>query len=278
MSELIKKQKRLKKLSHLFLVAMAVLILVYIGIEPYLLKTFGNVSPFHITLFFFVLLSLSVFFIYQSKYKKLEDYLEKTSDIINDAGFYLTSREEKDIESYSDSVIKDAAETGYKAEYNKEINDFTFSAVLSKQREFIYLISESDIDKNDMIAYLDSAVYDMTAVKLKRKGDAVIMFICDSADESAISYAKERLALQTTRRSFIHFAYAICEVKSKRVYFLGNRADKCQQIIANYAMNCDVPIKDKFIVKEKLEYQKELEKELEGADLNSVKNKIDERL
>ena len=54
--------------------------------------------------------------------------------------------------------------------------------------------------------------------------------------------------------------------------FQGREENKNKTQIANFVMNCEMPVKDKFIHKEKLPYQKELEKKAEKFTLKDFNN------
>ena len=43
-------------------------------------------------------------------------------------------------------------------------------------------------------------------------------------------------------------------------------------MIANYVMNCEIPIKDDFIVKDKLPYQARLEEKMKEFNLKDFNN------
>ena len=56
-----------------------------------------------------------------------------------------------------------------------------------------------------------------------------------------------------------------------RVYFLGNRVSKCQQMIANYVMGCELPIADAN-KGERLPFQDKLEEKMKTFTLAEFKN------
>ncbi|MDE6019383.1 MAG: hypothetical protein K2H01_00075, partial [Ruminococcus sp.] len=56
------------------------------------------------------------------------------------------------------------------------------------------------------------------------------------------------------------------------VYFLGNVQTKCQQMIANFVMNCDLPIKEQYIHKDKLQFQYDLAEKMKDFNLKDFKN------
>ena len=66
-------------------------------------------------------------------------------------------------------------------------------------------------------------------------------------------------------------AYAIAEADTGRVYFLGNRVSKCQQMIANYVMGCELPIADAN-KGERLPFQDKLEEKMKTFTLAEFKN------
>lgn len=271
MREFRNKQKRLKRIMNTVVIATAVYFLVFIGIEPMIAK-------FSDSLFLamgymadvLVVACLIILFTYFSKYGKSDSFLESIEYELSDAGYYITSRPEREQNSYLNAVIKDLREHNFSVDENVTVNDFGFSAIGRKRKEIVYLVDIDRLDKNDVIAYIDSVIYDITAVNVKRKASAVIVFITDKADDGAISLSK--MITPLGKKETIKIANAIVETDTSRVYFLGNKISKHQQMIANYVMNCDVPIKDEFISKEKLPFQDELEDKMKSFNIKDFKN------
>ena len=270
MREFRKKQKRFKIVTNLLVILTAVYILLYIGIQPYLSDSFALWANIGANLM--VIISLAMLFLYISKYSKAEKYIESVEFILSDAGCYLTSREENTAVEYCKAVTSDLKDNGSKLSYGVNCSDFVFEARGMKHKEFFYIASFESVNSNDIIAYTDSAIYDITAGNLKRKGNGVVLFLCEKAEESAIALSKD--ITETGRKGQIKIACAICELSTSKVYFLGNRVTKCQQMIANYVMNCELPIKDKYKVEEKLPFQLQLEEEMKDFDINSFKEKL----
>ena len=153
---------------------------------------------------------------------------------------------------------------------NVSVNDFEFDAIGRKSREVFYIVNIGSLDANDILAYIDCAIYDLTALNVKRRANAVLCFITDKADGSAISLSK--MITPLGKKETIKIANAIVECETGRVYFLGNRVTKAQQMIANYVMNCDLPIKDKYRANEKLPFQAELEEHMKSFNIKDFKN------
>lgn len=265
-----------KKLTRVLLIAMVVFILVFIGIEPALIRHYGNISYFHIALYFIVLLALSALLFYESKYKKIENCHEKMQYVLSDAGYYYTARSEKEPKAFADAIIQDATECGYRVSYHKEAAELEFYAVLQHKKDLMYLVTLEETDKNDMLAYLDSALHDISAVQLQRTGNAVVLFICNHAAEEAVALSKKRTDIQTARHAWLHLAYAICEVPESKVYFLGNKADRCRWLITHFAMHCEVPVPKSYMASQLLPFQEKLTDELAQADEKTVLDKIHE--
>ena len=118
--------------------------------------------------------------------------------------------------------------------------------------------------------YLESVINDITINSLKRKGNVVLCFVTDNAKEDAISLSK--MITPLGKKEKIKIALSICETATGRVYFLGNVQTKCQQMIANFVMNCDVPIKDQYIGKEKLQFQFDIEEKMKNFNITDFKN------
>ena len=263
MRELRKKQARLYKIMKGFLIAAAVVIVVYIGAEPYVAKASQTAAiVMNYVCDALVLGAMFVIFAYYNKYGKSDAFLTRVEHEIDDAGYYLTAREEKTTEQYVDAIFNDLKSCGFAMDKNIEIDDFEFDIRAYKKKEFFYAVQVEALNRDDVLAYSDVAVNDLTVQKLKRKGDCVICFVTDKADDSAIAISK--VITPFGRKEQLKVSYAIAEVQTGRVYFLGNMATKLQQMTANYVMNCDVPIKNEYIGKERLPFQDELEERMKS--------------
>lgn len=272
MKEFRLKQKKLKKIMNIFCIITAVFMFVYIGIEPFLPDIIGSVGTLCVGYAADVLVVVSVvlLFMYFSKYSKSDSFLEYIEYELSDCGCYFTSREQTSITDYMKAVIDDLKSNGFSIETNVEIDGFTFDARAIKGKELFYIVCDDEIDKNDVIAYQQSAIYDITAVNIKRRANAVMLYICDKAEDGAISLSKSITPLG--KKEQIKIANSIVELSSKRCYFLGNKPTKCQQMIANYVMNCALPIKDKFKLNEKLPFQYELEEHMKNFNIKDFNN------
>ena len=270
MNEIRKKQKRIKKIMRIIVVITAVLLLVYIGVAPFLSATPALYTAMNYLCDILVILSLVLVLFYYSRYSKLELFLNDVEGEINDCGYYLTAREEKDVASYYNAILSDLKNAGFSIENNLELSELNFDCRALKAKEFFYLINFDELDKNDVIAYLDSAVYDVTVGNLKRKGNCVVAFICSSVDEDALSLSKAVTAMG--RKNQLKFTVAIVDVLKGRVYFSGSNPTKCQQMTVNYIMKCEVPIPDKFKGEEKLQFQYDLEEKMKNFNINDFKN------
>lgn len=271
MRELRKKQARLYKIMKGFLIAAAVVIVVYIGAEPYVAKASQTAAiVMNYVCDALVLGAMFVIFAYYNKYGKSDAFLTRVEHEIDDAGYYLTAREEKTTEQYVDAMFNDLKSCGFALDKNIEIDDFEFDIRAYKKKEFFYAVQVEALNRDDVLAYSDVAVNDLTVQKLKRKGDCVICFVTDKADDSAIAISK--VITPFGRKEQLKVSYVIAEVQTGRVYFLGNMATKLQQMTANYVMNCDVPIKDEYIGKERLPFQDELEERMKSFTIAEFRN------
>lgn len=271
MRELRKKQARLYKIMKGFLIAAAVVIVVYIGAEPYVAKASQTAAiVMNYVCDALVLGAMFVIFAYYNKYGKSDAFLTRVEHEIDDAGYYLTAREEKTTEQYVDAIFNDLKSCGFAMDKNIEIDDFEFDIRAYKKKEFFYAVQVEALNRDDVLAYSDVAVNDLTVQKLKRKGDCVICFVTDKADDSAIAISK--VITPFGRKEQLKVSYAIAEVQTGRVYFLGNMATKLQQMTANYVMNCDVPIKNEYIGKERLPFQDELEERMKSFTIAEFRN------
>lgn len=270
MREFRKKQKRLYKLMKAIIIVGAAAIFVYIGAKPYVEDVSNTAAMIcNYVCDALVIIIMVVLFTYFSKYGKSDSFLTSIENELSDTGYYFTSRTEKETVSYTNAMLEDFKNCGYMLNSNVEINEFEFDFKAEKKKEFFYCISLDDVDRNDVLAYLDCVIYDITVKNLKRKGNAVLCFITDKAEDDAIALSK--MITPLGKKEQIKIAVAICEVSSGRVYFLGNVKTKCQQLTANFVMNCDVPIKEQYIGKERLPFQDELEEKMKSFNIKDFK-------
>lgn len=271
MREFRKKQKRLFTILKTLVIIGAVFIFIFIGAKPYI----ENVSEAAAAVCsyacdFLAIAVIVVLFLYFTKYGKSDSFLKSVENELADTGYYFTSREETDLKASVDAMFKDLKSCGYAMNSNIEINDFDFDFKANKSKEFFYCTTIENVDRNDILAYIDAVIFDITVKNLKRKGNAVICFVTDKADDDAIALSK--MITKLGKKEQIKIALAICELSSRRVYFLGNEKTKCQQLIANYVMNCNLPIKEQYIGKEKLPFQNELEEKMKSFNITDFKN------
>ncbi len=270
MREFRKKQKRLYNLMKAIIIVGAAAIFVYIGAKPYVEDASTTAAMIcNYVCDALVIIIMVVLFTYFSKYGKSDSFLTSIENELSDTGYYLTSRTEKETVSYTNAMLEDFKSCGYMLNSNVEINEFEFDFKAEKKKEFFYCVSLDDVDRNDVLAYLDCVIYDITVKNLKRKGNAVLCFITDKTEDDAIALSK--MITPLGKKEQIKIAIAICEVSSGRVYFLGNVKTKCQQLIANFVMNCDVPIKEQYIGKERLPFQDELEEKMKSFNIKDFK-------
>lgn len=272
MREFRKKQKRLKKIMNTVVIITAVYLFLYIGAEPIMAKSLGATVTMVIAYIsdFLVVACMAVLFLYFSKYGKSDKFLESVEDELADTGYYFTARQEKDIDSYYSVVVENLRLNNFSVDEKVVVDDFEFTARATKGKSIIYILKEDEVDKNDLIAYQESAIYDVTSINVKRKADVVMLYICNTADDGAVSLSK--MITPLGRKEQIKIANAVVEVSTSRCYFLGNKATKCQQLIANYAMNVALPIDDKYKGKEKLKFQDELEEHMKDFNIKDFKD------
>lgn len=271
MNEIRKKQKKLYKIMKALVIFGAAFIFIFIGLQP-TIKAYNQLLA---TVLMYVcdavVVAVLIFlFSYYSKYGKCDNIMTAIENEINDNGYYLTSRKERENNSYIDAVYHDLKNCGYSMNKDVEIADFEFSFKAMKKKEYFYCADVDGLDKNDVLAYLDTVITDITVNSLKRKGNGVLCLITDKAEDDAISLSK--MITPLGKKEQLKIAIAICELSTGRVYFLGNTETKCQQMIANFVMNCDVPIKEQYICRDKLPFQLDLAEKVKELTLKDIKS------
>lgn len=256
---------------NIILIASAVFLFAYIGVYPMIKDAIGNAGFRALSYFsdILIIVCCAILYVYYSKYGKTDRLLESVENELADNSYYLTSRTEGSIKDYKKAVIEDLRKNGYVIDEKVEIDELEFDAVAYTKKELVYIVTNDIVDKNDLIAYAQSAIYDVTSIKIKRKANVVMLYLCNNADDGAISLSK--MITPLGKKEQIKIANAIVELDTRRCYFLGNMPTKCQQMITNYAMNCNVPIKDEYIGKERLAFQDELEEHMKNFNLKDFK-------
>ena len=261
MRELRKKQKRLFKIMKAVIIFSVAYIVVYMGAYPYILdySRAATVACSYIC-DFLIILSLCLTFIYYGKYGKCDSFLNTIEHEIDDCGYYLLARSERENAEFLAAMQKDFSADGYAINTDVESDDFTFDFTAFKKNEYFYAVEVNDLSREDVIAYIDEVINDLTVHRLKRKGGCVICFVTDKAREGAAALSK--MITPIGKKEQLKIAVAIAEPSENKCYFLGNMQTKCQQLIANYVMRCDIPIKDKYKGERRLAFQDELEERM----------------
>lgn len=271
MREVRKKQKNFYKFLKSLVIFSVIFIFVYIGAQPYV-KSFNETLAVAVNYAcdILVIINLIVIFLYYSKYGKVESFLKDIENELEDAGYYINSRDKESIEQRCVTISNDLEKNGYKMNKLVEVKDFSFDVRAIKGNNYFYIVNIEKVDKNDILAYLDEMIYDLTSNLFRRKGNGVLCFITDTACDDAIEISK--MITPLGRKGQMKIALAIDETDTGNVYFQGREENKNKTQIANFVMNCEMPVNDKFIHKEKLPYQKELEKKAEKFTLKDFNN------
>lgn len=267
--DLVTKKKRLYALMKLFIIIGVLFIVFYIGAKPSIDEWNATVSVIcSYACDVLIIVNLILVFAYYTKYGKCGVVVNNIADEISDCGYYLINSDPTGTDEYIFAVSEKLSESMYSIKSDIELSELDFSFYADKRAEFVYCVSVEQLDRNDVIAYLDAVVNDITYHTLKRKGSGVLLFVTDKADESAISLSK--LIASLGRKSQIRVAIAVAEPSNGKLFYLGNQQTKCQQMIANYAQLAELPIADSLKVNEKLDFQIRLEDKLKTATVNEL--------
>lgn len=271
MRELRKKQKRLYKFMKALIIIGIVTIVVYIGAEPMVAAASNPAAIIcNYVCDFLVVANMIVIFIYYSKYGKSDSFLNTIEHEISDCGYYFIQNEKNTAKEYLEEKLSLLSGNGFAVESNPEIDEFDFAFTAVKRKEFFYFTDIEDLSREDVTAYLDTVVTDITVHKLKRSGNAVVCFVTDKAQEGAVALSK--MITPLGKKEQIKVSVAIVELSSSRCYFLGNMQTKCQQMTASYILNCPVPIPDALKANERLPFQDEIEEKMKQFTVKEFVN------
>lgn len=268
MKEIRRKQKKLFTAMKIIVAVTLVYIVVYIGAQPYI-EAQGSTAAMICSYLSdgLIVASLIVALVYYSKYGKTNAFLNRIEHEIKDCGYYKTDRQPSAPEEYLNSLFDKLKGNGYAVDSNVEYDGLEFSYTAFKRKEFFYVCGIDDLSKDDVLAYLDCAVNDLTVRRLKRAGNCLLVFVTDKAQGGAVALSK--MVCTFGKKEQLKIALAIVEPENERCYFLGNMQTKTQQMAAEYLMNCSVPIPEKLKHNEILPFQKELEKHMEDFTVKS---------
>lgn len=263
------KQKRLKKLMNFSVIFGVLYNLFYIGAKP-AIEAYSTTAAlvFRYLCDIIIIAVLILVFTYYTKYGKCDVILNNIADEISDCGSYYINSEPVETEEYISIIADRLSGSAFSLKKDFELDELDFACYADKRLEFVYCASVEKLDRNDIIAYLDCVVNDITYHTLKRKGNGVLLFVTDEADESAIALSK--LIVSLGRKSQIRLAVAVAEPLNRKLYYLGNQQSKCQQLIANYAQFTELPISDELKSKDKLEFQIRLEEKIKTATISDL--------
>ncbi len=270
MKKFRKKQKTLNRIMRVVLIFAVIFLFVYIGAEPYIAEA-SELWATYINGFCDVLViaAMVLLFIYYDRYSKSDIYLENIEYEISDFGFYYSNREEENAESLVDGIMQDLRQDRYAINSKIQLAGFDFEFYAHTKKEFFFCAYVEDLGKDDVITYLDIAVNHITSANIKR-GSIVMLLITNNVSEGAASLSKVTASLG--RRNQLQANVALLETGSKKCFFLGNKASKCQQMILSYVMLCKSPIDKELRGDEKIEFQKELEEHMETFTIKDYKN------
>ncbi|MCD7723133.1 MAG: hypothetical protein LUH82_04210 [Clostridiales bacterium] len=271
MKEFRKKQKIFSRIMKSFVIFTAAFIFVFIGAEPYVQEASAAAANYISTLCdFLVIAAVVLLFVYYNRYSKCDSFLENIEYEISDWGYYYSQRGENTAGDMAAGILADVKKDGFNVRAKLEIGELDFEFCALKKNEFFYCAYVERAEREDMLAYLDAAINDVTVANLKRKGSLVLCIVTDKAEDSAIALSKTTVPLG--KKEQLKAVYSIIETGSKKCYFLGNKPSKCQQIILSYIMKCKSPIDSGLKGERQLEFQRELEKHMESFDLKAFKD------
>ena len=132
-----KKQKNFYKFLKCLVIFSVIFIFVYIGAEPYVKAYSANLAVgVNYACDILVIANLIVIFLYYSKYGKVESFLKDIENELEDAGYYISSREKENINDRCDTICKDLENNGYKISKNVDVKDFLFNVRALKGKNY----------------------------------------------------------------------------------------------------------------------------------------------
>ncbi len=268
MKEIRKKQKKLLKIMKFAVAVALVYFVVYVGARPYI-ESASSITAIicsyvNDTL---VIACLVLVLVYYSKYGKSNAFLTRIECEINDCGYYYTQNTPKDRTEFINELVGSFKNNGFAVNSKVEFEELEFDYTAIKRKEFFYVIDVDSLSREDVLAYLDVVVNDLTVRNLKRSGNCIICFVTDNAEDGAVALSK--MVCTFGKKEQLKIALAVVEPENSKCFFLGNMQTKCQRLVADYIMRSPTPIPESLMHKERLPFQDELEKHMEEFTLKA---------
>lgn len=271
MREFRKKQKRLFKIMQALIIFTVVYILIYIGIQPTVQSYSNQLSVIlNYVSQVLILFNIPLIFLYYSRYGKCDSFLERVEHEISDYAYYFTAYNKMNENDFVSAVTSELKNNGFAVSQNTEINDLDFETMAVKKKEFFYVCSVSSVSRNDVLAYIDAVVTDITVHKLKRAGNAVLCFVTDKAEESGVALSK--MITPIGKKEQLKIAVVIAEPETGKCYFLGNMETKCQQLILKYVMHTSVPVPENLKGEKHMQFQDDIEEKMKSFNIRDFKD------
>ncbi len=268
MKEIRKKQKKLFKIMKIAVALALVYFVIYVGVTPYI-ESASAVAAIVCSYIndALVIACLAVVLVYYSKYGKSNAFLTRIEYEIKDCGFYYTQNTPKNRVEFINELVGSFKSNGFAVNSNVEYEELEFDYTAMKRKEFFYVVDVDSLSRDDVLAYLDVVVNDLTVRNLKRSGNCIICFVTDKAEDGAVALSK--MVCTFGKKEQLKIAFAVVEPENSKCFFLGNMQTKCQRLVADYIMRSPTPIPDSLMHKERLPFQSELEEHMEEFTLKS---------
>lgn len=191
MKEIRKKQKKLFKIMKIAVALALVYFVVYVGVAPYI-ESASAVAAIVCNYIndALVIACLAVVLVYYSKYGKSNAFLTRIEYEIKDCGFYYTQNTPKDRVEFINELVGSFKSNGFAVNSNVEYEELEFDYTAMKRKEFFYVVDVDSLSRDDVLAYLDVVVNDLTVRNLKRSGNCIICFVTDKAEDGAVALSK----------------------------------------------------------------------------------------
>lgn len=241
---------------------------VYVGARPYI-ESAGAMAAVICSYIndALVIACLVLVLVYYSKYGKSNAFLTRIEYEIKDCGYYYTQNTPKDRAEFISELVGSFKNNGFAVNSNVEFEELEFDYTAIKRKEFFYVVDVDSLSREDVLAYLDVVVNDLTVRNLKRSGNCIICFVTDRAEDGAVALSK--MVCTFGKKEQLKIALAVVEPENSKCFFLGNMQTKCQRLVADYIMRSPTTIPDSLMHKERLPFQDELETHMEEFTLKS---------
>lgn len=254
--------RRNKKLCNFLFNTMLIITLAFMFIAPFFGEWFKANYNIYQTISAVLIIATICSTFFFSRYKKASKFVDKIFTEIDDCGYYLLANKQKDLNEFSLSCYNSLGTDFFEVNSNVMISGRFFDFVAQKKKETVYFAKQKKLTKEDFFEFSDIVNSAAASANVRQKQTIVLAIACEKLDEDVIAYTK-----MTTELGKVVVYPLIVSISDGKTYFLNDGKGEINFALKNILCYSNGIISEQYRVNEKLEFQKDLEKRMDGFEM-----------